>query len=218
MFSRLKRWITRPETGTEFLAGQNWAKKKGARLKYSHPHDGFVIEMPQISEACRVEWGPAQRHYMGAKELRIRAATPLDPSVHAAIMDRDLMGALEKEVFNLYLDSAQTRLDTAVPEEMRWLAMSTKLTALQTGPSHGKFGAVCNVPPWCQQWLYGELGAALLKWAATFEQGLPPSTLVAHRGRMVLRVACMQPGQNELDAAIALFEIALNAALKASHI
>lgn len=209
----LHRWLFGAPAIKNEAALRTWAQGRGWVFKPTRGRDGFVIDQAQGPEGWRIEWGPSQRPYLGAHELRVRAALAMDPGAYALVMPKVLFDRLERELFSQYTGGVQTRLDEETPEEMRWLAMSPKLGAGQLGELRGRFGAVGNVTPWLLDWLGGLLAPALL----AFDAASPANLLMAltvRRGQVVLRMGLANPSPQDLSHALGLFDLALSEAVR----
>jgi hypothetical protein len=201
-------------------------KARGWAFRLTHEHDGFALESSGGANPWRLEWGPSQRRYLGAHELRLRAETGIDPMTHGVLMPRGLLTALEQEIYQQFTEGVMTRLDEQTPEEVRWLAMSERLKASEMGPLTEQFAAVSNVADWMAEWLQTGLAPALLTWAGEgaghSTQARPattpvPMSLVMRRGQLVLRLSMPKPDLALVTAAVALYEVALSEARRWSE-
>lgn len=180
------------------------AALQGWLFKPARTHDGFVIEPGAGSAAWRLEWGPSHRAYLGRRELRLRGSVPLDLGAHAVVLPRPLMAALDREVYSALTDAVQTRMDEALPEEVRWLAVSPRLTAQALGAWRDLLGAATNVQPWVQAWLAGRTGALL---ARLLQADTPaPLALTLHQGVLTLRLGMARPEPERLPELVEVFE------------
>jgi len=196
---------------------QAWCDASGWTMRGIREQEGFVIDTRSGELEGRIEWGPSQRRYLGSHELRLRGELPLEPEMHALVMPLALMEAVESELFSQFVGGVQTRLDEETPEEMRWLAMSPKLGPGLLGELKGHYAGVSNHMPWLAHWLRGPLGEALLQRSTGPAEFAPPFALIAHRGRLTLRVALPEPDVAALQAALGLFELALGQARLAAE-
>ena len=215
MRKSLSQWLLRRSAVPGWASLQAACQQHGWVAKLTHEHDGFVVEAP----AWRMEWGPAQRDYLGSHELRLRADAPADPQLHALVMPRTLMGQLEQVLYGQFVESVQTRLDDETPEEMRWLAVSERLSSAHLGPLAPAFGAVGNDIVWLAAWLASPLAPALAAWRADHQApGDAPlaMALMLRRGQLVWRLALPRPAAADLVHAASLFETALQALAAAS--
>ena len=195
----------------ELLALQQWAQDRGYGFRRAREGQGCVIECRQGMQAWRAEWGASQRSYIPGFELRLIADLDLPGQLMAMVINRDLMMAMEKIVYEQFVDDVQTRIDTDTPSEMRWLVMCNKLSTAQLGRLMPRYGAVCSVAPWLVQWLTGRLNDAL---AATIDQvdAAHPVVLTVARGRLTLRTAMPVPNAAGLALWFSVFEHALREA------
>lgn len=208
-------WLLRLRSGSprpaEPLALQQWADESGHGFRRVRDGQGCVIEGRQGKRAWRAEWGASQRSYIPGFELRLIADLDLPGELMAMVINRELMAAMEKIVYEQFVDDVQTRIDTTTPSEMRWLVMCTKLTAAQLGRLLPRYGAVCSVLPWLVQWLSGPFNDAL---AATINQvgSAHPVVVTLARGRLTLRTTMPQPDAASMALWFSVFEHALREA------
>jgi len=210
MLQTIKRWLgdVPPQVpGWGELTA--WARAKQLTLRAVRDPEGFVLEGRAGSTAWRLEWGPSQRSYIEGAELRIRAELSVPRELQALVLNRELMDAMEKAVFDQYVEGVQTRIDTTTPPEMRWLVMFPKLTGAELRSLRDGYGALSSYKPWLQQWLAGGLTPALAALPTAAER---PLVLMVARRRLSLRTALAQPEPAALDAWLRLFECALQEA------
>jgi hypothetical protein len=171
--------------------------------------EGFVIDGRLSTTAWRLEWGPSQRPYITGQELRIRAELGLGSDLQVVVMSRELAEAMEKAVFDQYVEGVQTRIDNQTPPEMRWLVMFPKLGGAEMPQLREKFVALASVKPWLTQWLEGPLTAAL--GAARIEPGRA-FVLMLGRGRLMLRTAMPDADIGGVQGWLRCFETAVREA------
>jgi hypothetical protein len=191
---------------------QAWCDASGWSMRGIRDRQGFVIDTRAGNLAGRIEWGPSQRAYLGPHELRLRGELALAPDMHALVMPRSLMDAVESELFSQFVGGVQTRFDEETPEEMRWLAMSPKLSPGLLGELKGHYAGVSSHVPWLSHWLRGPFGDALLQRATGPAKQAGLFALIAHRGRLTLRVALPEPDVASVQAAMSLFDLGLSQA------
>lgn len=196
---------------------QAWCEASGWAIRSIREQEGFVIDTRGGELEGRIEWGPSQRHYLGSHELRLRGELAVDGEVHALVMPRELMDRIERELFSQFVGGVQTLIDEETPEEMRWLAVSPKLSGALLGELKPHYAAVGNRAPWLAHWLQGPLGMQLLQRADGPAEQAPPFALVVQRGRLTLRVALPEPDVASVQAALALFQLALAQARQTAH-
>jgi hypothetical protein len=210
MLEGLKRWISGGSAATRGWDGlAPWASQHQYSFRGVREADGFVVEGRVGALPWRLEWGPSQRDYLKGNELRLRAELALQGDLQAVVMNRPLQEAMERAVFDQYVEGVQTRIDTETPPEMRWLVMFPKLAGSEMGALRERFVALASIKPWLVQWLEGPLAAAL---AATTLPPQTPIVLTIARGRLMLRVALADPDPPELDRWVRLFETAVREA------
>jgi hypothetical protein len=210
MFRALKRWFSNPRSASSeapqlWVDVADWAQHNGCSFR-SVQDDGFVIEGRSAVSPWRLEWGPSQRSYISKHELRLRADVPLPGDLQLVLMNRSLQEAMEKAVFEQYVDGVQTRIDDQTPPEMRWLVMFPRLSGNELGALRASFVAVASAKPWMVSWLQGALTRALL--SAPLDATLPVALMIG-RGRLMLRTALDTPDLHSLQSWLALFETAI---------
>lgn len=186
----------------------DWAAARGHAFKRSRDGSGFVVDVGTPAGGARLEWGPSHRHYIAGHELRLRADLGAAPNLQMLLMSRPLLESIEKLVFDQLTDGVQTRIDTATPEEMRWLVLYTQLPAAELQGLRESFGAVASVPQAVSQWLEGPLSAHLKTARTTWLNPDDPLALVVQRARLTLRSAMHAPDAERIAALVALFEVA----------
>ena len=208
MLNSLRRMFSRSSSLGDPAVIQAWSQQRGAEFRRVREGEGCVVDGRNGHLAWRVEWGASQRSYIPGAELRLLAELELPKELQAMVLNRQLMEATEKAVYEHYVDDVQTRLDTDTPPEMWWLVMYAKATAQELGRLRERYGAVCSIAPWLQQWLASSLHDAL---AATIDK-VPleqPVVLSLSRGRLVLRTSMNTPRMDSLVLWHSVFEQAL---------
>jgi hypothetical protein len=214
MLAHLKRWFGRRNPGPaeapmEAAGLREWADRRGVDLRPVKGGGGCVVDGRMGSAPWRLEWGPPQRPYVNVAELRLRADVAVPADWQALVLNRRLQEAMERQLFEQYVESVKTQIDDQTPPEMRWLVMFQKLGSDELGPLRERFAAVSNQRPWLLTWLQGALGPALLH-AARVQSLTPehPLVLTVSRSRLTLRTQSTAPEAAELDAWLKLFECA----------
>ena len=216
MLQAFKRLFSHPAGGSGHESIAGWARQRGYGFKRAREVDGFVIDGASQGRAWRMEWGPPQRAYIAGHELRLRMEIDLSSDIQMLLLALPLMEQLERQTYEQFVEDTQTQIGDATPEEMRWLVMFPKvdLATLKSIRSH--FGAVASAPAAGLAWVEGALAEAL----ATAQVGLlrdnPPFVLMAMRGRSYLRMQMARPDPQMLAQAVALFEIAVEQAVRAT--
>jgi hypothetical protein len=210
MLDSIKRWLG---SASVQIPGWNdlsaWSREHQRTLRAVREPEGFVVDGRSGAIAWRLEWGPSQRSYIPGAELRIRAELPVPRELQALVLNRELMDAMERAVFDQYVEGVQTRIDTTTPPEMRWLVMFPKLSGTELKSLRDGYGALSSFKPWLQQWLAGSLTPVLASLPTAAER---PLVLMIARRRLCLRTALAQPDAAALDAWLRLFECALQEA------
>ncbi|MEW6705517.1 MAG: hypothetical protein AB1430_11760 [Pseudomonadota bacterium] len=206
MLNTIRRWFS-GVSGASWSGAAQWAQARGHAFKRSRDREGFVIDAPSANPPWRLEWGPSQRPYIEGSELRLRAEVG-DAELQMVILSRQLMDAMEKSVFEEFTEDLQTRVDTATPEEMRWLVLFPKLTPAELKILRDSFGAAGSAPMWVTQWLEGPLAAHLQQARSGWLAPEVPLALILQRGRLTLRTAMAEPDAAQLSAVTSLFEVA----------
>jgi hypothetical protein len=213
MLKLLRRLISRASAPAELMAMAQWAQQHGHSFQRVRAAEGCVINGQQGVQPWRIEWGASQRSYIPGFELRLIAELGLPKELMCMVLNRSLMAAMEKTVYDQFVDDVQTRIDTDTPSEMRWLVMCSKVGAHDLGRLRERYGAVCSVLPWLLQWLASPLSDALAATAEVihFDQ---PMALTIGRGRLTLRTTLRKPDAAELAIWFSVFEHAVREALR----
>jgi hypothetical protein len=210
MLDTIKRWLGNAPVQIQGWGElSSWVRSQQWTLRAVREPEGFVIDGRSGSTAWRLEWGPSQRAYISGAELRIRAELSVPRELQALVLNRELMDAMEKAVFDQYVEGVQTRIDTATPPEMRWLVMFPKLSSTELKALRDGYGALSSFKPWLQQWLAGSLTPTLAALPTSPER---PLVLMIARRRLCLRTSLTQPDPAALQAWLRLFDCALQEA------
>lgn len=211
MLKSLLRLLARGSVSPELSTLQQWADDRKHGFRRVRDADGCVIDGKQGAQAWRIEWGASQRDYIPGFELRFIAELDLPHSLMAMVLNRSLLEVMERTVYDLFVDDVQTRIDTDTPPEMRWLVMYSQASGPDLGRLRERYGAVCSILPWLQQWLGGPLNDAL---ATTVDRVGPdePVALTIGRGRLTLRTASPKPDAEQLAMWLSVFEHAMREA------
>jgi hypothetical protein len=217
MLDGLKRLFSRaPAPGREWDELADWASARQFQFKPVRGEEGgFIVEGRLGALPWRLEWGPSQRPYVEGAELRLRAELGLPSDLQVLLLDRPLQEAMEKAMFDQYVESVQTQIDNQTPPEMRWLVMYGKLAGPELGALRERFAAVTPAKPWLRAWIDGPLTTALL--AAPLVDGQPLALMVS-RGRLTLRTALPDPVGQDLDHWLRLFHTALREARRVADL
>jgi hypothetical protein len=182
---------------------RRWAEGAGHRFAIGRAEEGFVIETRAASAGCRIEWGPSQRHYIDGQELRVRADVGPANDLQMLVATRELLGQLERDVFEQYTEGTETRIDDATPEEMRWVVLYPQVPGKVLGALKTRFGLLSNRPRastlWLEEGLAGPLAAS-----AAWHDAAAAMVLVVQRGRFALRTAMPEPRLAVIEGAMVL--------------
>ena len=212
MLELIRRWFGQASRDAPETAPlRRWAEASGWRFAPARGSEGFVVEATGDGPGWRAEWGPAQRNYIGERELRVRADIGDAGDLQMLVIARSLMTRLETAVFEQVTEGNQTRLDDRTPEEMRWLVLFPTVPRATLGPLRERFAALANRPAAAPLWLEGALSQALQA-AAPWLPADTPFVMVVQRSRFVLRMALPQPDEATMRHAIDLAVVAAAAA------
>jgi hypothetical protein len=207
MFDPFRRWLKRGNDLPGWTGLSAWARANRWTLRQTIAHDGWVMVQAGRPD-WRIEWGPSQRSFMSAHELRVRIDRPQIVVAQALVVDRALLARMDREVYQQFTDSVQTRYDDQLPEEMRWLAMHARPGASELGPLRERYGVLGHETSWVLQWLEGDLAEALKRRAARVSAeraDAEPLLIRLARGKLVLRQASENP---DADALQTLMDVA----------
>lgn len=211
MLKSLRRLLSRGNQSAQAGVFEAWARERGHAYRRVRDAEGCVIEGRLGTQTWRIEWGAPQRNYIPGHELRLMAEFNLPKELQVLVLNRQLMEAMEKTVYEQYVDDVQTRIDTETPSEMRWLVLYQKLSGPDLGRLRERYGAVSSVLPWTQQWLSSPLNDALAASMASVTEDHPVALTIA-RGRLTLRTAMDEPDAPQLAQWVSVFEHALREA------
>ena len=217
MLDGIKRWLsgssgdadTAGDSGIDAFKG--WSRASQVQLRTPRDAEGLIVDGKLDTVPWRLEWGASQRPYVLGKELRIRAELPLPGDLQVIVLNKVLQEAIEKTMFEQFVEGVQTRIDTETPAEMRWVVMYPKLGRGELGDLRDRYAAVSSIKPWLQQWLSGPLTAGLagLK--------IDPATafvLMIGRGRVTLRTELEHAAPGTVEPHLRVFETAEREAIK----
>jgi hypothetical protein len=215
MLDAIKRWISGGSQDTHWSDVAAWAQRQGHGFKRARDHDGFVIDGVIDGWSWRLEWGPPQRSYIGANELRLRIELRLSSNLQMLVLSRPLMEMLERETFERFTESNQTSIDFSTPEEMRWLAMFPKANLPTLSKElRTRFAAVSSDPELAEQWVDATLAQRLTEASSRLLRREPPFVLMTLRGRVYMRLEFAHPEPAGIAQAVTLFEAAVHSALR----
>jgi len=211
MIKSFRQFLAKAPTAPDVAVFQGLAQGRGLALRRARGGAGCVLEGPLGGQACRIEWGESQRSYISGMELRLMGELALPRELVVMVLNRALMQAMETQAYEQLVNDVQTRVDTSVPTEMRWLVMHGRLPATELGRLRERYGAVSNLQPWVTHWLRSPLSDALVA-AADAVPHSQPMVLTVRTGRVLLRTAMPEPDAAALVQWVSVFEHALREA------
>lgn len=215
MLDAIKRLFAgKPEQPQPWGLVEAWAKGRSLAFRRVRDGEGFVVEGLLDALPWRLEWGPPQRAYIAGRELRMRMELDLPGDLQMLLLARPLMDQLERQTYESFTEGLQTQIDTATPEEMRWLVMFPKVNLNAQRALRARFGAASALPSAVQAWIEGPLAQQLERALPTLLRYDPPFVLMTLRGRAYLRMQLLDPEPAALTALVALFETAARQALR----
>jgi hypothetical protein len=215
MLGAIKRMFSASEPPPQWAEVAQWAQRRGLGFKRARDGAGFVVDGRLEGRPWRLEWGPPQRAYIEGQELRLRMELDLPSELQLLVLSRPLMELLEKQTFERFTQGLQTQIDTATPEEMRWLVMFPKVDLSGQRALRSHFGVVASLPEAGLAWLNGPLARMLEDAVDGLLRDAVPFVLMTLRGRTYLRMRLDSPDPQLLSAALALFETAVAQAVQA---
>lgn len=211
MIKSFRQLLARAPAVPDVAVFQGLAQARGMALRRVRGGAGCVLDGQLGGRPCRVEWGESQRSYIAGMELRLMGELPLPRDLVAMVLNRALVQAMETQAYEQLVNDVQTRIDTSVPTEMRWLVMHSRLPAAELGRLKERYGAVSNLPPWVTHWLRSPLSDALVA-AADAVPDSQPVVLTVRTGRVLLRTPMPEPDAGALVQWVSVFENALREA------
>lgn len=216
MLEGIKRWLAgnaaqsrKSGDRTTLEAFDGWSRAPQLQIRSPREGEGVIIDGKSGDVPWRLEWGDSQRPYVLGRELRIRAELPLPGDLQAIVLNRVLQEAIEKAMFEQFVEGVQTRIDTETPAEMRWVVMYPKLGRSELGELHERYAAASSIKPWLQQWLAGPLSAGLL---ALKTDPATAFVLMVNRGKVTLRTELDEASPLTFEPLLRVFETALREA------
>lgn len=215
MLEGIKRWLSGGPSdakhsqrgGVESFKG--WSRSAQVQIRTPREGEGLIVDGKLGDAPWRLEWGASQRPYVLGHELRIRAEVSVPGELQIIVLNKVLQEAIEKTMFEQFVEGVQTRIDTETPAEMRWVVMYPKLNRSELGELREYFAAVSSMKPWLQQWLNGPLSQALL---GLNIDATTAFVLMIGRGRLTLRTELDEASPGSFEPHLRLFETALREA------
>lgn len=207
MLNALKRLFGGAGGSIDWPAIEAWAANLDYQMRRERDPFKVVFEGHyERSERWRLEYGATQRGYIEGNELRMRMELQLPPSLNVLLLSRPLKEKLEAAAFERFTKAMATQIDSALPEEMRWLAMYPKVALREPEGIKSHYGMVANAPNAAASWLEGRLGKRLLEFAAGIDRA--PFVLMTMRGRLYLRLAAPMLSVQLLEEVVGVFRLA----------
>ena len=217
MLGSISRLFARAARRAEGDAIAGWARRAGYRHKREKNGDGFAVEGKFDATPWRLEWGRPQRAYIEGHELRMRMVLGIAPDLQMLLMTKPLRERLASEAYARATQSNQTALDDSVGEETRWLVVFPRISLPGSQILRNCFAGVASLPHEGAAWLEGPLAHALERAAATWLGPQPPFLLMTLRGRIYLRLQMQSADEDDVAAALALFDVAAAAARRVAN-
>jgi hypothetical protein len=217
MMESIKRWIAGESSSDAAAVLVRWAREQNWKVARMDEGATCLAEGLRDGSNVRIEWGPAQRSYLGPVELRLRSTLEAPPSLQMLVLSTRLAEQLELQAYQRLTDDARTELDVTVPEEMRWLTMLPRIplghlslgvrACITALASHSSVGA---------KWLDTELASQLAAAPEIEQEGPAKLSLILHRGRLTLRLAASRLDADTLRWANQTHALALQKAIEVS--
>ncbi len=219
MLEGIKRWLSGSASdhnksgGSGVAAFATWSRASQVQVRTPREGEGLIVDGKVGDVPWRLEWGASQRPYVLGNELRIRAEIALPSDLQVIVINKVLQEAIEKTMFEQFVEGVQTRIDTETPAEMRWVVMYPKLSRAEIGDLRDRYAAVASIKPWLQLWLAGPLTAALL--ALKIDPAIA-FVLMIGRGRVTLRTEVEDASPGTVEPHLRVFEVAVREAQRAA--
>jgi hypothetical protein len=168
-----------------------WASRHGLTFSGPTPTRCFSIAGRMDGIAWRMDLGLPSRRFIQGQELRARADLGLPENIAVIVMNRQLKTELDKQVYQNYTHSLQTRMDSALPEELRWLAMYDEVAWPGLGDAFwSRYAVLAQQQGHAEAWLNEGLAQLLLQWPVPGFTDKTPLLLMLIKGRVHLSMAC----------------------------
>lgn len=199
MLARLKRLFDKesppieesPDSGVADSHVSAWASRHGLAFSGPTPTRRFSVEGRIDGTPWRMDLGRPSRRFIRGEELRARAELGLPEGLAVLVMNRQLKKALDKQAYQNYTHSLQTRVDSALPEEMRWLAMYDEVAWPGLSETFwARYAVLANQQEHAEAWLNEGLANRLLQWPEPRLSDKTPFLLMLLKGRAQLCMEC----------------------------
>jgi hypothetical protein len=185
---------------------KSWAESRGGDCRSSRRGLGLKVRSRSAAGDMRLEWGLSQRRYIDGPELRLRVDAGLPAKLEMLVMSRCLAEQLEAQTYELLTHDAQTEINGAAPQEVRWLAMFERIEDLLPPAFAEAFVVVGSNPVHARHWAQGELAVRLQRAQDRWLAPEAPLLLMTLRGRLYLRTAAANLDETLLDGVRSLAE------------
>jgi hypothetical protein len=128
--------------------------------------------------------------------------------VQMLLITRTLAHILESDVFDSFTDAMQTRIDNTLPDEMRWLAMHTKVNIPVPSLLARRFLLISNADAFASQWLQSGMAESLEEAAAAWWTDPMPMLMTLNRGILTIRMDGNDVSMSQLRTVSELFVLA----------
>jgi hypothetical protein len=196
MFDRIRKAFSKaPKESHEGVPSQlahgpvsEWAATQGFGFSVDGLQ-GIALEGKVNGKPWRLQLGRPTRNYILGEEVRARAELDLDGDVAVLVMNRPLKEALEKRAYQIYTDSLQTSVDSAMPEEMRWLAMFDEVGWDSLPPPFWeRYAVMTDRRENALAWVDPSLADLMLNWPAPAPSAEVPFMVLLLNGKAYLRM------------------------------
>lgn len=209
VIKQVKHWMKLRASASLWKPVAAWAESRGGVFQLTEEGEGLLIDEPNPALGpMRIEWGSPQRDYVLGQELRLRVELKLSPDLQVMVLERELLDALERAVFEAYTDTLQTRVDMDTPEEMRWLVMFSKVEQWKSKVARSRFSACGATKELATTWVDGSLGEALALATQDLVPARHPFVMLIQRGNLYLRTRMPEVNLEAIKGFVKLAETA----------
>lgn len=221
MFERFKKAFSRDATERGELNSQlahgpvsEWAATQGFGFSVDGTGHGVSLEGNVRGKPWRLQLGSPTRHYIRGEELRARAELGVNEDLAVLVMNRPLKEALEKQAYQMYIDSLRTSADPRLPEEMRWLAMYDEVGWDKLPRDFwDRYGVLSDRRESAIAWLDPALARLMLEWPDPAPSTEVPFMMLLLRGKAYLRMEYTPADVGTLQHAALIFTTACESAM-----
>jgi hypothetical protein len=223
MFDRIKKAFVkdakRAEPPNSLLAAgpvSEWAATQGFGFSVDGAGENIALEGKVAGRPWRLQLGKPTRNYIFGEEVRARGELGIDESVAVLVMNRPLKESLEKRAYEMYTDNMQTAVDSAMPEEMRWLAMFDEVGWQSLPePFWTRLAVLTDNRQSALAWIDTPLARSMMVWPAPGPSAEVPFMVLLLNGKAYLRMEYTPADLSTLQHAAHIFTSACESALGA---